>query len=298
MSEGSGSAGQSSDDPSFMSSHRFQPRSSDVFNAHWQSLEATKKFCKDRPWEQKFEDVEMRMRLNGETPAQMAFAAKIKEENADHSVDAPWEIDTAQMGRDRYVLITTVLMLAPKVILLTGPCFLATLPVVLCANLYGRSLPIPTDRWPPLCGGAVRLMAAPIMFVIVGIALLGLAYDLACHFVFGVVFWVCRGCPSLAKSFEAIRPFRNGPPLLLYIWRDVYCCLGGQSLRHYRRDSACASARGACIIAWHFTVMIMIMPTVKYWMCAAAAAAAAAVATRAFARAQRVSAPGAAGSLG
>jgi len=86
------------------------------------------------------------------------------------------------------------------------------------------------------------------------------------HFCFGVLFWVCRGCPSLAKSREAIAPFRSGPSLLRYVWTDVYNCLAGQSLRHYRKGACCSHTRGAFVIAWHFTVMIMIMPTVKYWM--------------------------------
>lgn len=248
----------------------FDSRSSDVEDARWQSLDENERFVAEKPWKQIYPDVAKRMQLNGETPAQMAFADKIIAQAVDHSVDQPWEIDTNLMGADRYVLFTTVVMLVPKVIVLVGPTFLFTLPIVLLANMYGRAMPIPSDRPKPvpMCGcmpfRSFRYIVNPIMAVVVFIALVSLAWDLACHVLFGVPYWICRGCPSLTKSRAAIAPFRNGPSLLWYIWRDVYSCLGGQSLRHYRRSEGCgATVRGAFVISWHFTVMILIMPTLK-----------------------------------
>ena len=153
----------------------FQSRSSEAGSARWQTLEETIRYCQTKPWLQKYPDVAKRMFLNGETPEQMAFAEKIQVQNEDHSVDAPWEIDTKLLLNDRYVLITTFLMLTPKVLLLTAPCFMFTIPIVFAANHYYRTLPVPTDRpIPPKSGpiSPVCILATPLMAFIVSIAIL------------------------------------------------------------------------------------------------------------------------------
>ena len=248
----------------------------------WQSLKATERFVAEQPWKQVFPDAVKRMSMNGETQGQMAFAQKIREEAEDHSIDAPWEIDKRLISYDRYVLFTTALMMVPKCIVLAVPTFLLILPVVLAANWWGRTLPIPTDRYTAanypapgascwtrarLRGRATRLLITPLFAFSVLLAALGLVYDQACVVVFGVPFWVCRGCPPLTQSMEAIRPFRGGPGLLRYIWRDVGLCLAGQSLRHGRcaEGGCCSHTRGAFRIAWDFTAMVLVLPTIKYW---------------------------------
>lgn len=235
----------------------------------WQSLEATEKFVAERPWEQVFPDAEKRMWMNGETAAQMEFAQKIRAEGWDHSIDGPWKIDKKLIRNDRYVLITTVFMLAPKILLLALPTYVLILPCVLGANWWGRSMPVPTDRPKnSLPWSWLRILLMPFFAMSVVLALLGLVYDHACHFAFGWLFWVCRGCPSLTNSMEALRPFRGGPLLIRYIWRDVGLCLAGQSLRHGRCVDAgcCAHTRGAFLIAWHFSIMVLLIPTTKYWL--------------------------------
>ena len=89
------------------------------------------------PWDVLF-DPEKRMELNGETPEQMvtpfiflsaaglfivcvmeAHVEKLKEsdELKDSSQDSPWDVDEGYASADTYVIVTTVIALAPK-----APC--------------------------------------------------------------------------------------------------------------------------------------------------------------------------------
>ena len=232
----------------------------------WQSLKATEKFVAEQPWKQVFPDVAKRMWMNGETKAQLAFAEKIREEGWDHSIDGPWEIDKRLIFNDRYVLFAAVLMLIPK-LLLVVPTFVLILPCVLGANWWAWAMPIPTDRPRRSFPVWMHLLLGPLFGLSVLLATVSLVYDQAGMLAFGAPFWVCRGCPSMRKSLEALRPFRGGPRLLRYIWRDVGLCLAGQSLRHGRcaNQGCCSHTRGAFLIAWHFTVMVLLVPTLKYW---------------------------------
>ena len=99
--------------------------------------------------------MEARMRINGETKAQMDHCEKLlsKDPPTDHSVDQPWEIDDSLASTDKYVLTCTALYLLPKAIVFTIPLILAITPLVLlCKLLHLRS-----QRW--ACLRVARVIA-------------------------------------------------------------------------------------------------------------------------------------------
>jgi hypothetical protein len=113
------------------------------------SLEEGKKW-----WQKKVLSEEDRMRVNGETKAQMEYAQAVKDnggvslkegESKDTSQDQPWEYEDKPYT-DNYVLITTAIWLLPKLIVfLPVMLILNVVPVVLC-RFFMAMMPEPTDR--------------------------------------------------------------------------------------------------------------------------------------------------------
>ena len=100
----------------------------------------------NRLWEEKAADAALRMRVNGESAAQMAWAHREKASGRDFSVDQDWQADETLAWIDTYLLVVMVLVLLPKALLLGLPLLLCSLPITAACSAYAACMPSTADR--------------------------------------------------------------------------------------------------------------------------------------------------------
>mmetsp|Transcript_114807 Transcript_114807/g.179343 ORF Transcript_114807/g.179343 Transcript_114807/m.179343 type:complete len:412 (+) Transcript_114807:95-1330(+) len=224
------------------------------------SLEEGKKW-----WQKKVLSEEERMRVNGETKAQMEYAQAVKDnggvslkegESRDTSQDQPWEYEDKPYT-DNYVLITTAIWMLPKLIVfLPVMLILNVVPVVLC-RFFMAMMPEPMDRvqrnpvfyaWFTI----VLICSLPAMLVIV----LSYLLDSIVYYLFSILFctFTCQWAQAMS-NFERIRPFRGGPSIITHS-TDIMCCIMGQSMR-----------QGLLEIVYMVSMMWVLIPWLKYYIC-------------------------------
>ncbi|CAK0811592.1 unnamed protein product [Prorocentrum cordatum] len=119
--------------------------------------EAERPFFEKRGWEKVTVDKKKRMWLNGESLQQMEHAEAIKaaggvslnpEDGNDTSKDQAWphEPNCRVKCADKYVLITTILWLGPKIVVLALPMLILHLPPMIVVRLTIATVPDGTER--------------------------------------------------------------------------------------------------------------------------------------------------------
>eukprot|EP00931_Biecheleriopsis_adriatica_P057246 TRINITY_DN33957_c0_g1_i1.p1 TRINITY_DN33957_c0_g1~~TRINITY_DN33957_c0_g1_i1.p1 ORF type:complete len:517 (+),score=72.43 TRINITY_DN33957_c0_g1_i1:81-1631(+) len=211
---------------------------------------------------------EDRMWLNGESDAQMAHVEAIKSaggvsldkaDGSDTSKDQHWEYDTSSgaIWADQYVLSTTLLWMLPKLILFAVPMLLLNTLPVLIARLYAATLPPGTERvmrsyYFYTIFSIASIVSLPAIPFILG----SLILDYAVYYVFSLLYcaFTCRWSDAFA-SLEKIRPYRNGPSIILHI-PDFFIAIVGHTARH-----------GFFETMYMVSAMWLLMPWLKYYIC-------------------------------
>lgn len=219
----------------------------------------------DKWWEKQTVSVDERMRLNGETEAQMQYAFAVKEaggvslnkeDGDDTSKDQDWTYED-RPHTDMYVLVTTVIWQCIKLpVCLILMLILSFVPTLIC-RLYISVLPEPLDRVPrSRCfyfwfGVTIVLSLPAILLIIISFLL-----DCVGYYFFSLLYCtaLCRWSEA-AAGFEKIRPFRGGPSI---IWHspDIFLCVMGQSMR-----------QGFFETTYIVSMMWVLMPWLKYYIC-------------------------------
>lgn len=188
-------------------------------------------------------DAKKRMKLNGETTAQMAHVEAIKsaggvspdpEDGDDTSQDQAWTYDTSKEGlcKDRYVLWTTFLYLGVKLPIFAIPMLLFHIPPMITPRLYISMVPDNTHRifrsklfyFSFVC---VLFWSIPAILLI----LLSLILDNIFYYFFSLTYATCTWrWAGVSKSMAVIRPYRNGPSLIRHA-TDFYIAVMGQMSR-------------------------------------------------------------------
>jgi len=235
----------------------------------------------------------MRLKLNGETTAQMEHAYAIKgcggvslneSDGDDTSKDQEWEYDLTRRGQcaDRYVLITTFIWLGIKMLILAVPMLVAHLPPMAVARIYISVVPDNTERiHRSCCFYANFWLAIGISFVCpfayafglslifksvgyfglamicpVGLIFINLTLDYMAYYFFSVLY--CLFTWRWSKMYVSARkidPYRNGPSVVRHI-SDFFICIMGQ----------CARA-SAGETTWMVCCMWLLIPWLKYYIC-------------------------------
>ena len=185
-------------------------------------------------WKSKADSPTLRMRVNGETAAQMAWAVKENASGRHHCQDEPWEQDASLAWIDSYLLVVMVVMVVPKVLLLLVPLIVTALLISLPMTVYGMCMSRCADV--PVRGVTFilvfRVLVPMLMLPFVVLAAIGLLWDFGYYYFFGIPLWLLRGAPSRAGSFKIIEPFRSGPPLWS-VPTDFLVCVLGQVMLTY-----------------------------------------------------------------
>lgn len=218
-----------------------------------------------KPWEKAVLDEETRMSLNGETVGQMEYARAVKaaggvslnkEDGDDTSKDQDWKYQE-KPKTDMYVLFTTVIAQAIKLpVFLILLLILNAVPVLMC-RIYVLFVPEPTDRVKrSVCFYfwfvVVTLHCIPSMIVVA----ISLLLDYLLYYIFSLLFCLCTWQWAQAMNgFEKIKPFRNGPSIILKM-PDIFACVMGQSMR-----------QGIFELNWMISMMFVLMPWLKYYIC-------------------------------
>jgi len=165
-------------------------------------------------------DAEVRMKVNGETPLQLAHARMRKARTPDTTVDEVWPIDDSLKSADSYVKFCTMLYLLPKFLILLIPMLLLALPFAFISRFYAMFLPYGTDRVER------KALGFFIYFFSASLSLIPLCFFWAWSRISDCVFYYIFGLPYLIfskdgwarrlRSLDAIRPHMNGSlPLIL-----------------------------------------------------------------------------------
>lgn len=165
-------------------------------------------------------DAELRMRVNGETPAQMAHARMRKARTPDTTVDEVWPIDDSLKSADSYVKFCTMLYLLPKFLILLIPMLLLALPFAFISRFYAMFLPYGTDHVER------KALGFFIYFFSASLSLIPLSFfwawsrtsDCVFYYIFGLPYLIFSkdGWARRLRSLDAIRPHMNGSlPLIL-----------------------------------------------------------------------------------
>jgi len=212
-------------------------------------------------------DAATRMRLNGESAAQMEHAEAIKRaggvslnaaDGSDTSKDQAWQYDEScsATAKDRYVLITTVLWLGPKILIMALPMLALHLLPCLVARLYVATMPDRTESVVRSC--SFYLVYA--LFFLLGIpawilAIVSLLLDYMAYYFFSLLYCAltCRWLAA-CRSSEKIRPYRNGPSILLK-FPDLFVCIMGQHARQAIGETT-----------YMVSCMWLLMPWLKYYV--------------------------------
>lgn len=232
-----------------------------------------------KPWEQVLDSSEEDRcrRLNGETEAQITQADRYRNAfkgKSDRDQHFPLASESEIPGKasnaataDSYVFYTSIISLAPKVILMMVPMLILHLPAALLAVGYIRALQ---------CGGAkmeaiprtpsfhvvctvVLVLMAPVGFLV----LFSLLYDYATMSIWNMIYYIVVRGPregfnlTASKIFEArkaINPYRGGPGILTHL-EDIVVAFMGHTVRHPFGQST-----------WMLCIMWLVMPYVKYHM--------------------------------
>jgi hypothetical protein len=172
-------------------------------------------------------DDKLRMRVNGETPAQLAHARMRKARTTDTTVDEVWPIDDSLKSADSYVKFCTLLYLIPKFIILLIPMLLLAVPFALISRLYAMFLPYGTDQVERKAPGFL------IYFFSASLSLMPLSFFWAWSRISDCVFYYIFGLPYLIfskdgwarrqRSLDAIRPHMNGSFPLVPFSHPPFC---------------------------------------------------------------------------
>mmetsp|Transcript_30910 Transcript_30910/g.81169 ORF Transcript_30910/g.81169 Transcript_30910/m.81169 type:complete len:568 (-) Transcript_30910:336-2039(-) len=229
--------------------------------------EAGRPFTAARGWERVTVDEEKRMWLNGESAEQMAHARAIKaaggvslnpEDGNDTSRDQAWPLNPTGRVKcaDKYVLITTVLWMAPKIMVLALPMLILHVPPMLVVRCTIASVPDGTERIRRTRGFyAVFTLTFALSLPAMLLAFVSLILDYIVYYIFSILYMVCLWrWKQTCASFEKIRPYRNGPSILLHL-PDFFVCAMGQCSRQ---------ALGETL--YMIACMWLLMPWLKYYM--------------------------------
>eukprot|EP00418_Pyrodinium_bahamense_P018264 CAMPEP_0179124908 /NCGR_PEP_ID=MMETSP0796-20121207/59049_1 /TAXON_ID=73915 /ORGANISM="Pyrodinium bahamense, Strain pbaha01" /LENGTH=590 /DNA_ID=CAMNT_0020823587 /DNA_START=47 /DNA_END=1819 /DNA_ORIENTATION=+ len=204
-----------------------------------------------RRWERVTVSETLRMKLNGESEAQMVHARAIKaaggvslagnfgpgipeSKRCDTSIDQDWPIDASACARrsDFYVVITTGVWLGVKIPIFAVPMLVSHVLPMLVVRLYMSVLPDGTDRVSRSCA-FYALYALALVLAVPAIVLIFLSYVLDCiaYYSFSLFFCTCTWRWLRAMdSFEKIRPYREGPSFADHL-PDLFVALVGQTSR-------------------------------------------------------------------
>jgi len=219
--------------------------------------EGTAARLKANYWKESSADKALRMRINGENSAQMAWAETETAGGRDFSVDMKWDPDPALATADTYVMSTAAAYLIPKVLLLLLLAFFFMLPICFVCRLHGSVLPRPikTVRRSGATYVFFSMVEMPFLGIAMAFACFSLLLDYSFFLLAGVPYWLARGAPSRAASMAVLKPFRGGPAVWAYPL-DLLAVLVGQTLRV-----------GLVEVAFCLAAMLVGLPTVKYHIC-------------------------------
>jgi len=217
--------------------------------------------------ERKTVDESTRMWLNGESPQQMAHAKAIKDaggvsldpkDGNDTSKDGNWDYDKSESAvcADRYVLITTVLWLGPKILLLAVPMLVCHFPPMAVARLYIAIFPdgheeVKRTRSFYVIFTFALILALPASVLV----LISFVLDSVVYYIFSILYCACT-CrwAAACKSFEKIAPYRNGPSTVLHL-ADFFVAVMGQCARQQMGETL-----------YMVSCMWLLMPWLKYYI--------------------------------
>lgn len=207
------------------------------------------------------------MNINGETKAQMEHVHAIKNaggvslnasDGSDTSMDQNWPIDHSYSAHaaDTFVFITTIFWLGIKITILAIPMLACNAIPMLIPHYYSFRMPEETSK---VFRGykfyalfsITLLLSIPAVILI----LISLILDYTVYYLFSVSYCLCtwRWSSALA-SFDKIRPYRNGPSILLRLPDFFVCCIG-----------QCAR-QAICETTYMVSVMWLLMPWLKYYV--------------------------------
>jgi len=218
----------------------------------------------DKPWERKTVDESTCRWLNGETPKQMAHAEAIKKaggvslnprDGTDTSKDAAWTYNKKKLA-DRFVLSTTFLWLAPKILLFALPMLICHLPPMFVARTFIALFPDGTEEVKRTRSFYVIFTIALVLSLpLSALVLVPLLLDNAMYYVFSILYCVCTCRWARArKSFEFIAPYRNGPSIVHHL-PDFFLAIMGQCARQRVGETL-----------YMVSCMWLLMPWLKYYI--------------------------------
>jgi len=229
--------------------------------------EAPPFFVENRGWEKSTVSEKKRMWLNGESRQQMAHARAIKDaggvslnpDDGDNtSMDQKWPLKPGCRVKcaDKYVLITTILWLGPKILVLALPMLVLHLPPMIVVRLTIAIVPDGTERIKRTIGfyalfTLTFVLSLPAMIL----AIVSLILDYIVYYIFSIPYMVCL-CrwKQTREGFKRIRPYRNGPSILLHL-PDFFVCAMGQCAR-----------QAAFETLYMISCMWLLMPWLKYYI--------------------------------
>jgi hypothetical protein len=196
---------------------------------------------------------------NGETLAQMRHALKIKKTQKYMSKDVPWKHNPSLATTDKYCKITSLLFMAPKLIVFALPLLVLAFPVTAAARLYGIFLKTPTERIVRHCGFITfTIFLVPFALPFTLMTIIAFFVDCVFYYIFAVPYYLYRLCSengtSLKGSLDFIQPYRNGPSVILNVV-DFFVALIGQTLREGMIQSTIGLA-----------FMVILVPWMKYYI--------------------------------
>lgn len=201
---------------------------------------------------------QVRMQLNGETPALMDYLKTVKARDAGKSTydDEPWEDDEKYATADTYRSVVTILMWIVKIVTLWPLLFLLFLPAALYLRVVVALAPCPLVSARSLKHFQLVMVVSHIILLpFFVVALASLLLDYACYYFFGAL-WCTLTCSwsNWTLSQIVLEPYRGGPPLWQYSV-DYLVATMGQLTR-----------RGALFMAAGHAWCVVVVPIDKYWV--------------------------------
>lgn len=199
-----------------------------------------------------------RLRLNGETRAQMRHAAKIVEDAVPTSpVNKRWvrEVGPEADFKDGFVFVTTVLWLFAKVLLLGLPVALASLPPIGSAWLFAVVEAQNSQGLHHVEFSLAFVITILLSMPLLAMALVSLLLDVGLYYLLSVLYCTCS-CRwrAMLRGQEVLAPFKHGPSIIWHL-PDLFKALAGQCWRH-----------GWPAMLHMVTCTVLFVPFVKYYV--------------------------------
>lgn len=156
----------------------------------------------------------VRMRVNGETEAQMHHARERKAQMPDTTVDEVWPIDNSLTFADTYVWVCTNIFLYTKLAILFVPTIIFVIPFACSARLYALSIPYGADKVERNRPGFAIFVAFSLLCLVpLSIFwILSRAADGAMYYVFGIPYMLFSkdGWARRSRGIKTLKPHMGG----------------------------------------------------------------------------------------